>query len=215
MNHESDEQDSDYSATALASHWIQRPDDPPEPRTEPYPVVADARPDRVDGVVLRFGPGVTAAALDLRAAHAPAAPDSRPPRRGSAVRRFALPAVVLLCVLAFLAWQRYAPTVAVRDVAVRTAATGPGCEGTADVVGVVTTDGRPGTLVYRWVRSDGTVSEELRETVRRGQTEARLHLLWTFSGEGEYRARAELEILSPGRRLAGADFVYTCPSGGA
>ena len=101
---------------------------------------------------------------------------------------------MLLSVLAFLAWQRCGPEVGVRGVAVRTPAEGPGCDGTADVVGVVRTDGRPGTLTYRWARSDGTTSGPLHEEVARGQKQATLHLLWTFHGRGEYRARAELRI---------------------
>jgi hypothetical protein len=117
---------------------------------------------------------------------------------------------VLLAVLAFLAWEQYAPGVGVRGVAVRAPAEGPGCDGTADVVGVVRTDGRPGTLTYRWVRSDGTTSDPLHEKVARGQKQAALHLLWTFHGRGEHRARAELRIVSPSRHTASARFVYAC-----
>ncbi|MFK4600370.1 hypothetical protein [Streptomyces pristinaespiralis] len=79
------------------------------------------------------------------------------------------------------------------------------------MVGLVRTDGRPGTLTYRWVRSDGTDSGLLRERVVRGQKQARLHLLWTFEGRGEYRAGAELRILSPSRHSAAARFTYRCP----
>ncbi|WP_149182736.1 hypothetical protein [Streptomyces sp. TRM49041] len=227
--------DPEYSATALASHWFQRPDTQPEDATEPT-LRAAVEPDRVEGTVLRFGPGVTAhmpvTAVMAMPSPQPAvqpAPAARSvpaaPRRLARGRRFVLPALVLLCVLAFLAWQRYGPTVAVRDAAVHTEGvvltgadgsadgTGTGCGGTADIVGVVRTDGRPGTFTYRWLRSDGTTSGVLSERVRRGQREARLHLLWTFSGEGEYRARADLEILSPSRHGAGTTFPYACPGG--
>ncbi|MGN9790748.1 hypothetical protein ACTMTU_06530 [Streptomyces sp. OZ13] len=199
----------EYSATALGSHWFQRP--------EPGPV-----PDRVEGNVLRFGPGVTAfvrqhgsgttAAGVWHGTLAGQPADGRGPhgrRRG--LRRYALAAAVLLAVLGFLAWQRYGPGVAVRDVVVRTSPDGPGCGGTADVVGVVRTDGLPGTLTYRWVRSDGTDSGLLRERVVRGQKQARLHLLWTFEGRGEYRASAELKVVSPSRHSAEARFTYRCP----
>ena len=89
----------------------------------------------------------------------------------------------------------------------QTSAEGPGCDGTADVVGVVKTNGRPGTVTYRWVRSDGTTSGLLREKLTRGQKQARLHLLWTFHGRGEYRAAAELRIVSPSAHTA-ADAVH-------
>lgn len=200
-----------YSATALGSHWFERP--------APHPV-----PDRVEGDVLRFGPGVTAfvhrrhngGATAAGVWHGtlagqPSAPSQqRRHRRG--LRRYALATVVLVAVLAFLAWQRYGPQAAVRGVSVSASpAAGPGCDGTADVVGVVRTDGRPGTLTYRWIRSDGTSSGVLREDVPRGRKQARLHLLWTFHGRGEYAARAELRIISPSPRTASTSFTYRCP----
>lgn len=40
----------DYSATVLGSHWFSGP-----------PPATEVAPDRVEGSVLRFGPGVTAA----------------------------------------------------------------------------------------------------------------------------------------------------------
>jgi hypothetical protein len=79
-----------------------------------------------------------------------------------------------------------------------------------DIVGLVRTNGRPGTLSYRWTRSDGTASGVLREGVVRGQRQARLHLLWTFQGEGHYTARAELQILSPAHRTVVTEFTYDC-----
>ncbi|MGW2562736.1 hypothetical protein ACWCXB_26510 [Streptomyces sp. NPDC001514] len=196
----------------LASHWVERP----APRQE-------AVPDRVEGMVLRFGPGVTAAALTRYERDSTTTvwhgtlpgrtplPPERPVPRLAGLRRYTLAALVLLAVLCFLAWERYGPGVAVRHVSVRTDPAGPGCGGTADITALVDTDGRPGTLTYRWVRSDGTASQELTERLARGQRQARLRLLWTFHGEGEYAARAELRITSPTHHTAAADFTYTCP----
>ncbi|MDI9884315.1 hypothetical protein QMZ92_07855 [Streptomyces sp. HNM0645] len=200
----------DYSATALASHWSELPDTPP---------------DAVEGTVLRFGPGVTAAARERYDGdrttvvwHTGTLPGAAPPpARGagrswaSGLRRYALAAVILLAVLLFLGWQRFGPGPTVRGVAVDTDPGGPGCDGTAVVTAVVRTDGRPGALTYRWVRSDGTASEVLTERMARGQDRARLRLLWTFHGEGAYRARAELRLSSPSRHDASAEFLYTCP----
>jgi hypothetical protein len=203
-----------YSATVLAGHWVQgpEPDDTDalveQPVTEVTRVPPPTRPDRVEGTVLRFGPGVTAAALRTRGTPPAALPAPAPPRRRP--RRHALPALVLVCVLAFLAWQRLGPSVAVRTVAVTARPTAVGCDGTADIVGLVTTDGRPGTLSYRWIRSDGTASGVLREAVVRGQRQARLHLLWTLQGKGRYPARAELRILAPAHRTAAVRLTYDC-----
>ncbi|MFD0267258.1 hypothetical protein ACFVGY_11755 [Streptomyces sp. NPDC127106] len=191
--------DDEYSATVLGSHWVSGP-----PAARP-----EVAPDRVEGSVLRFGPGVTAAAM----APFPVVPHPSPapaPRPGGGLRRYALAGAVLAAVLGYLCWQQYGPGVAVRDVAVTTDQAGPACGSTADVVAVVRTNGRPGTLEYRWIRSDGTRSERMTERVARGQEEARLHLLWTFEGMGNYPARAQLELLEPTRRTAAVEFAYRC-----
>ncbi|GGT78815.1 MULTISPECIES: hypothetical protein [Streptomyces] len=199
----------EYSATVLGSHWFERP-------------THDVAPDRVEGEVLRFGPGVTATAL-ARPADGPTAAriwhgtltghgsDGPPPRpRPRRLRRYALAGLVLLAVPAFLAWQRFGPEVSVRRVAVVAPPGTLGCDGTADVVAVVETDGLPGTVTYRWERSDGTTSGLLRERLARHQEQARLRLLWTFHGRGEYRATARLVIVSPTPHTASAAFTYRC-----
>ncbi|GGT15511.1 MULTISPECIES: hypothetical protein [Streptomyces] len=187
--------DDEYSATVLGSHWI---DGPPELR--------DAVPDRVEGSVLRFGPGVTAAAP----APFPVVLPPRPRRRPE-WRRYTLAGAVLLGVLGYLLWQEFGPGLAVREVSAATAdGRDPGCDSTADVVALVRTNGRPGTITYRWLRSDGTRTEALTERVPRGRDEARLHLLWTFRGEGVLEASATVEILSPDTRTARTAFTYRC-----
>ncbi|MFI1168916.1 hypothetical protein ACH4UM_36495 [Streptomyces sp. NPDC020801] len=212
--HEHGSADDQYSATVLASHWIQRPESdtkalttlPTRPSPAPNP-----RSDRVEDTVLRFGPGVAAAVAHrthLTLSLAPTAPT--PPHRRGRLRRHALPALVVIAVLAFLAWQRPGTSVGVRDVAVSVRHPVLACDETADIVGVVTTDGRPGTFPYRWVRSDGSTSGVLRETVTRGQKQARLHLLWTFQGKGRYAARAELHLLSATHRTVGTTLAYDC-----
>jgi len=206
-----DAADDEYSATVLASHWIQRPDSDTTALAEPPdPPDQDTRPDRVEGTLLRFGPGVSAATLRRANVTLPAVPvRPDPPRRSW--RRHALPVLVLLAVIGFLLWQRYAQPLGVHDVTVTASGPAPGCDDTADVVATVRTDGRPGTLTYRWVRSDGTSSGVLREEVVRGQKRARLHLLWTFQGQGRYAARAELRLLSPVHRAVATHFAYRCP----
>ncbi|ELP69390.1 hypothetical protein ACKI1I_01605 [Streptomyces turgidiscabies] len=226
--------DDEYSATVLASHWIQRPEpetvrigppptDPTDatdetdatdatekPPTSPTPPAPPTLPDRVEGTVLRFGPGVTAAVANRTHSTPPVVPPpSGPPRRR--LRRHALPALVLIIVIAFLAWQRLGPSIAARSVEVVARPTVLGCDATADIAALVTTNGRPGTLSYRWTRSDGTASGVLREEMVRGQKHASLHLLWTFQGKGHYTAQAELRLLSPTRRTVTTHFTYDCP----
>jgi hypothetical protein len=206
--------DDEYSATVLASHWIQRPDSPDTLALTgssttvalSVPAIGETRPDRVEGTLLRFGPGVNADTV-RRVTEVPRAV----PVRRRTWRRHALPAVVLLAVVAFLLWHRSAPAIGVDDVKVASASPSPGCDETADVTATVTTNGRPGTLAYRWVRSDGTFSAVLHEDMTRHQEVARLHLLWTFQGNGRYAARAELHLLSPVRRTVSTELAYHCP----
>ncbi len=221
--------DAAYSATVLASHWIQRPESgdtlveefptrpaaetgtmlftAPEPGAGPWP--GPTPPDRVEGTLLRFGPGVTPEVAHRTHRTLPVVPPVPVPRRRR-LRRHALPALVLLCVLALLAWQRLGPSVQVRTVAATVEPKVLGCDGTADIVGLVRTNGRPGTLTYRWTRSDGTSSGVLREVLVRDQRQARLHLLWTFQGKGRQEARAQLRILSPSRRTVSVPVTYAC-----
>ncbi|MGC0327711.1 hypothetical protein RKD23_000701 [Streptomyces sp. SAI-170] len=179
--------------------------------TVPGALEGGPEPDRVEGAVLRFGPGVTAALAErtLRQVSVVAEPPAARPRPG--LRRYALPAVVLLCVLAFLAWQRLGSSVEVRSVSVVARPAVLGCDTTSDIVARVTTDGSPGTLTYRWIRSDGTASGVLRETLARGQREARLHLRWTFEGEGHLTGQADLRLLTPTSRTVTAQITYDCP----
>ncbi|MFF4117536.1 hypothetical protein ACFY0P_29320 [Streptomyces sp. NPDC001714] len=201
--------DSEYSATVLASHWIQRPETD-DTLVEPVPASASpTRPDRVEGSVLRFGPGVTAAVAHRTVQSLPATSPAPAPS-GRRLRKNALPTLLVVAVLVFLAWQRFGQAVAVTQVAVTARPTVLGCDGTADIVGLVTTNGRRGTLSYRWVRSDGTASGVLHEVMVRGERHARLHLRWTFQGPGHRAARAELRILSPGHRATAAHFSYDC-----
>jgi hypothetical protein len=206
---ESSSSDREYSATVLASHWIQRPESDDTLVDRPSASVPSVRPDRVEGSVLRFGPGVTAAVAN-RTGQTPPTPSSPPTLAGRKLRRHALPALVVAAVLAFLAWQRFGH-LAATGVTVTARPTVLRCYNTADVVGLVTTNGRPGTLSYRWLRSDGTSSGVLHEVMVRGQTHARLHLRWTYQGRGHRTAQAELRILAPAARAATAHFTYECP----
>ncbi|MYS86313.1 hypothetical protein [Embleya scabrispora] len=171
----------------------------------------------------RFGPGVPALTntTDGRVAsvwHGTVSPGPRPqdvprrrrPRRG-VLGGWLLPAVVLIAVAAYLAWQRYAPALAVTGATVHTDAAGPACDGTATVIGTLHTNGREGTVTYRWKRSDGTVSDIFRQRVAQDAHRTDVVLRWTFDGHGTVRATATLEILSPDPADASATFTYACP----
>lgn len=220
----------DYSATVLAEHWAPATTAPGTPapreaapagpargatRTEPSVTL----PDRVDGEVMRFGPGVTPATAARASVAAqvwhgtlrpPPVPDPGAARRSRGPRRYLLAGAVLLAVLAYLLWQRFGPELSVREVTVTAVPSAPSCDTRVDVVATVRTNGRAGTITYRWLRNDGTSSDTLYEKVPRGRETTRLHLLWTFHGHGTYDARAELRVSGPGSRSATAVFTYAC-----
>jgi hypothetical protein len=215
--------DDDYSATVLASHWIQRPvgDPPAEDATPVDATPVDATPvdptvpigpaGRGEETVLRFGPGVTTALAHR--VDVPAAVGAMPaPRRRGRWRRHVVPVCVLALVLVFLWWRDHSSApLSVRGVAVRADRTHLVCDGTADVVGVVRTDGHEGTVTYRWVRGGGTASPVRHAPLEQGQRTMRVHLRWTFQGHGRQSTTATLRVLSPAPHTASLRLAYDCP----
>lgn len=154
---------------------------------------------------LRFGPGVPGADEPIPGWGAAARPAQR--RRGWIGGLITLG--LIAGVLAYLLLQGRDP-VAVTMITV-TAQNPPGaCDVTVDVVGTVTTNGRPGTFVYQWLRSDGQTTAPQTQSVASGQTSVPVVLQWSVSGRGTFDAQATLRILepSPGEGVGG--FTYSC-----
>jgi hypothetical protein len=74
----------------------------------------------------------------------------------------------------------------------------------------VQTNGRPGTLHYHWVRSDGTDSGPLTQDLPGGDHQVQLPLRWTVTGHGDFHGTAAIDVTAPGSATASADFTYTC-----
>ena len=169
------------------------------------------------GELLRFGPGVPVpvATADMSQATAlwrgEAQPPDNTPRRRRRLLSWLLPLLVLITVIAILLWQRSGPSLAITNAAVTVASSALTCDGTANVNAEMHTNGNAGTITYRWRRSDGTVSDPLRQQVTRGSTDVHVVLLWSFHGQGTMNATATLEVLSPNQMTASATFAYTCP----
>jgi hypothetical protein len=176
------------------------------------------------GELLRFGPGVPVPAMtvDLSQATALWRGETRPVDGGSdgdAARRrrrrrrlisWLLPLFVLIAVLAILLWQHSGSSLTVTGAAVQAASPNLTCDGTATVTATMHTNGANGTITYRWRRSDGTVSDTLRQQTVKGSNDVHVVLLWSFHGQGTMNATATLEVLSPGQLSASATFVYSC-----
>ncbi|MGI5126059.1 hypothetical protein ACQEVB_04510 [Pseudonocardia sp. CA-107938] len=163
---------------------------------EPDPAPADGT---------RFGPGVPPVA-------AWTVPARRRSRSGpGAVLLATVATAAFVGLVVWLLLSRPAP-LQVTGTAVSVAEPGTACDVTVDVVGTIDTNGQAGVVRYQWLRSDGTTSAVLVETVESGVTSVQVHLMWTLAGEGTYPARATLRVLAPDPGEAAAGFTYTCRS---
>lgn len=121
--------------------------------------------------------------------------------------------MLLTAVAAVLFWLSLRPTPAltVSAVQVRAPAGQLRCGQTADLVGVLTTDGHGGLVTYRWLRGDGRDSGELVHLAPRGARRVTVHLRWTVRGPGAFSGVARLRILH--QRIpveATGSFRYVC-----
>ncbi|MFF4549466.1 hypothetical protein [Streptomyces sp. NPDC001435] len=179
------------------------------------PATAPSLPSEDDGeILLRFGPGIPVEAQDtLRAQwgtpHLPPDPDRRQRRR----RRGWMATTAVLTIAAVLLWLllRPSPAPTVTAVEVQAPAGRLHCGQTADLVGVVTTDGRGGPVTYHWLRSDGHDSGELVHMAHSGDRRVTVHLRWTVRGPGSFRGTARLRIAHQRKPVeAQATFGYAC-----
>jgi hypothetical protein len=181
------------------------------------PEAADGDAD--GGILLRFGPGVPVDEQETLRALWQQAVAPAPARRGR--RRAWLGATVVLTVLAVLVWLwflRPAPGPTVTAAEVRAPAGRLHCGQTADVTGIMTTDGHGGPVTYRWLRSDGHDSGELIDTARHGEPSLTVHLRWTVRGPGRFQGTARLQVLhrdgsdsTSAPIEAEGTFRYSCP----
>lgn len=163
-----------------------------------------------DDEVVRFGPGVPAAAT-VPGWSTPTGPPSRDPRRRRP-RRWVGAVLTLLIVAGVVAFLllRGGSQVAVQRLDVRAAPAAASCDTTVDVVGTITTDGHAGSVRYQWLRSDGQTSEVLTQTVASGTTSTDVHLQWSVTGQGRLAATATLRVLDPAPTEAAGGFTYSC-----
>ncbi|GAA4197431.1 hypothetical protein [Microbispora amethystogenes] len=212
----------------------------PGPAPVPVPVVpaageavtlldfpSDLPPGADDDVMMRFGPGVptetpsrTTAAQIWRSGRTSAVtqarPPAAPPRRRRRTTAWAGTVLLAILIAAVFLWLRQPPAVeaAVSGVDVKVAKKTVRCDGTADFVGVVTTNGGAGTIRYLWIRSDVRKRQEKEQRVSSGDTSVQLPLHWNVTGPGSFKGSATLRVLSPtttGKPIQDtASFTYKC-----
>ncbi|MFC1415361.1 hypothetical protein [Streptacidiphilus cavernicola] len=194
-----------YEATpTVFSPPVPPPDELPEPEN-----------------LIRFGPGVpdpkTARTMAVWQGQGPAGAAAGTGAGAGATKAkkrllggWLLAVLVLLAVLAFLLWQHFGTPLSITSVAVKATPAALACDGTEELTATVQTNGSSGTIHYHWVRSDGTDSGALTQTVPSGVHTVSLPLRWTVQGQGDLQATATVEITAPGAHSATAGFNYSC-----
>ncbi|WP_051945207.1 SprB repeat-containing protein [Streptacidiphilus rugosus] len=173
-----------------------------------------------DPGLIRFGPGVpdpkTARTIAVwKGQAAPEAAAQPTEERKKRAWLFWVP--VLLVFLALLAWwllRFLTPsTVGLTGASITVEPTAVTCNGKATITATVTTDGKAGSFQYHWLRSDGTDSGTLTETVASGTHQVELPLIWTLSGPGDFHGTATLLVLGHPAIKPSTSFDYSCTSG--
>jgi eukaryotic-like serine/threonine-protein kinase len=122
-----------------------------------------------------------------------------PPRRRSAWPGV-LVSLIIAAVLAGGAayyWLHVREAFKITNVAVTAsnAKLGVGCNGTADLVGTITTNDHSGTIDYEWVLN-GAKQGEREVSAPAGDSAVPVTMAWNFIGKGTSSMVAELEILN-------------------
>jgi len=182
----------------------------------------DVNPDNVETYV-HFGPGVPAPAAPApdratalwRGNISPTpTPEDAALARRRRTQRWILPLTVLILVIAVLIYYLWgrgpSDTLVVTSVTVQPSAMVVGCNGTERLTAELATNGGSGSVEYQWLRSDGTVSDRLSQSVAQGTRHVSLVLEWSFDGYGAMDATATLSVLSPQTHRAAASFTYRC-----
>ncbi|MEU6414480.1 hypothetical protein [Microbispora sp. NPDC046933] len=185
-------------------------------------------PGAADGpadVMMRFGPGVpteTTAAQIWRSGQTSAAitatqtTEAAPRRRRRRTTAWAGTLLLAILIAVVILWLRQAPgaPLAVSGVDVKAPKKTVRCDGRADFVGVVTTNGEAGTIRYLWIRSDDREPLEQEQRISSGDTSVDLPLHWKVTGSGSFKGTATLRVLSPtttGKPIQDkASFTYKC-----
>jgi serine/threonine protein kinase len=108
-------------------------------------------------------------------------------------------------------WEREHQTLKITGVGVTAANESVGCNGTADLIGTISTNGHGGTISYQWVRN-GVADKTLVADDASGSNTVRISLKWAFHGKGTGQAVAELRVLDPQEDEGSITFPYSCPN---
>jgi hypothetical protein len=107
-------------------------------------------------------------------------------------------------------WERAHQTLKITSVKVTAAKQSVGCNGTADIIGTIFTNGHGGHIKYEWVRGVEANAPLVADDAS-GSSTVQVRLKWAFHGKGTGSAVAELRVLDPQQDEASIIFPYSCP----
>jgi hypothetical protein len=85
-----------------------------------------------------------------------------------------------------------------------------GCNGTADIIGTITTNSYGGPISYQWAQGTAAAGAVLVADDASGSNTVRVELKWAFHGKGAGEAVAKLRVLTPDTAEASITFPYSC-----
>jgi hypothetical protein len=138
-----------------------------------------------------------------------------PPKRRPRRRRWAgvLSTLLTIAIAAGVwvyVWERAHAKLAITYVAVTAANPSVGCDGTANIVGTISTNGRGGPIEYEWIGPDADPQVQTTEDAS-GSDTVRVLQKWVFHNKGTGKSVAQLRVLKPGQAEASITFPYKCP----
>jgi serine/threonine protein kinase len=142
----------------------------------------------------------------------PRPPQRRPPRRRWAGLLSTLVTVALAAGVWIYVYERTHNKLTITNLTVTVANQVVGCNGTADIIGTITTNGHGGPISYEWVRGTDQPDPALVVDDASGNKTVPVQLKWKFHGKGTIQAVAKLLVLTPDSAEASITFPYSCSS---
>ncbi|HET9082067.1 MAG TPA: serine/threonine-protein kinase [Trebonia sp.] len=186
-----------------------QPFQPPAPFPPPIQPMVPSQTGPIRSLpqaVARTGPGAGAGG-----------PGPRWPAAVPPPRRRAWPGVLATLLVAVLVagggayyWLRAHQVLKITDVVVTAASTKVGCNGTAHLIGTITTNGHGGPVTYEWVLNQAKKPVLTAEDGAGGKA-VQVTMSWSFHGKGTGTDVAKLDILSPQHAQSSITFPYSCP----
>jgi FAD/FMN-containing dehydrogenase len=107
-------------------------------------------------------------------------------------------------------WERAHQTLKITGLKVAPTNSSVGCNGTAEIIGTIYTNGHGGPISYQWVHDSKADAPLVADDASGGKT-VQVTLKWAFHGKGTGQAVAELRVLNPQQDESSITFPYSCP----